>query len=60
MDTERIIAVGLLTQRDVNLLGPTFERLWPIEEAPSFADLLRTIDEVDRKLAAGEPEAPRS
>ncbi len=55
MDAERIIAVGLLTQRDVNLLGPTFERLWPVEEAPSFADLLLKIDEVDRELGAREP-----
>lgn len=50
MDPERIVAVGLLTQRDVNLLGLTFERLWPVEEAPSFEELLRAIDEADRKL----------
>jgi hypothetical protein len=48
---ERIVAVGLLTQRDLNLLGPTFERAWPIEEAPStFEDLLMAIDQADRKL----------
>jgi len=45
--SERIVAVGLLTQNDVKLLGPTFDRLWPIEEAPSFSDLLRAIDEAD-------------
>jgi hypothetical protein len=50
LDPERIVAVGLLTQRDVNLLGLTFERLWPVEEAPSFEELLRAIDEADRKL----------
>jgi len=47
---ERIVAVGLLTRRELNLLGPTFERAWPIEEAPSFSGLLRAIDEADRKL----------
>jgi hypothetical protein len=30
---DRIVAVGLLTRRDLDLLGPTFERAWPIEEA---------------------------
>jgi hypothetical protein len=49
---ERIVAVGLLTQQDLNLLGPTFERVWPVEEAPSFGELLRAIDEADRRLAA--------
>lgn len=48
---ERIVAVGLLTQRDLNLLGPTFERAWPIEEAPSrFEELLHAIDDADRQL----------
>lgn len=47
---ERIVAVGLLTRRDLKLLGPTFDRIWPVEEAPSFSELLRAIDEADRKL----------
>lgn len=47
---ERIVAVGLLTQRELNLLGPTFERVWPVEEAPHFNELLRAIDEADRQL----------
>jgi hypothetical protein len=49
---ERIVAVGLLTQGDLRLLGPTFERVWPVEEAPHFSELLRAIDEADRKLKA--------
>ena len=57
MERERIVAVGLLTQRDVKLLGPTFERLWPVEDAPAFGELLRAIDDADRKLhrPADEP-----
>ena len=47
---ERIVAVGLLTRRDMNMLGPTFDRAWPVEEAPSFSELLRAIDEADRRL----------
>ena len=48
--SERIVAVGLLTQRDLSLLGPTFDRVWPIEETPSFNELLRAIDEADRDI----------
>lgn len=50
MDYEQIVAVGLLTRNDVRLLGPSFERLWPVEEAPHFNGLLRAIDEADRRL----------
>jgi hypothetical protein len=51
---DRIVAVGLLTQQDLNLLGPTFERAWPVEDAPSFDELLRAIDDADRKLQEAE------
>ena len=47
---ERIVAVGLLTRREVQLLGPTFDRVWPVEEAPHFHELLRAIDEADQRL----------
>ena len=47
---ERIVAIGLLTRRELNILGAGFDRAWPIEEAPEFETLLRAIDEADRKL----------
>lgn len=47
---DRIVAVGLLTGQDLEALGPTFDRVWPVEEAPHFNELLRAIDEADRKL----------
>jgi hypothetical protein len=52
------VAVGLLTQRELNLLGPSFERAWPVEEAPAFSELLRAIDDADRRLQeqAGPPK----
>src|SRR5207248_3274024 len=37
---ERIVAVGLLTERDLSLLGPTLSRVWPVELKPSFNELL--------------------
>ena len=52
---DRIVAVGLLTQKELNLLGPTFERLWPVEDAPRFEQLLEAIDEADRQLQARMP-----
>ena len=53
---DRIIAVGLLTRRDLELLGPTFSRLWPVEETPCFSHLLQAIDEADlENRSIGEP-----
>jgi hypothetical protein len=57
MPRERIVAVGLLTERDLRLLGARFDRLWPVEDAPEFAELLRAIDAADEELQrAGETE----
>ena len=50
MSEQRIIAVGLLTARDVEMLGPTFDRLWPVENTPCFSHLLQAIDEADREI----------
>ena len=47
---ERIVAVGLLTDHDLRLLGSSFERLWPVDEAPCFDGLLQAIDDADREL----------
>ena len=55
---ERIVAVGLLTRRDLKILGPTFDRIWPVEEAPSFNQLLRAIDEADRVLEERSKRPP--
>lgn len=50
MERRRIIAVGLLTQQDLELLGPTFGRAFPVDDTPCFTNLLRAIDEADREL----------
>jgi hypothetical protein len=54
--SERIVAVALLTERDLGLLGPAFDRAWPVEEATSFEELLRAIDDSERRLK--QPERP--
>jgi hypothetical protein len=46
----RIVAVGLLTQENLDLLGPTFTRAWPVEDTPCFSELLQAIDEADRQI----------
>ena len=55
MDGDGIIAIGLLTQNDVRLLGPSFDRLWLVEQAPAFADLLRVIDRADHDRRLTKP-----
>ena len=65
MSQERIVAVGLLTQRDLELLGHGFSRLWPVDQTPCFTDLLSAIDEADEQLQSAhelkmEQPAPSS
>lgn len=60
----RIVAVGLLTQHDLDVLGQNFTRSYPVDETPCFGELLRAIDEADRELrltvvVPGNPQAPR-
>ena len=50
MARKRIVAVGLLTQREVEMLGHGFSRLWPVDETPCFTDLIKAIDEADEQL----------
>ncbi len=47
---DRVIAVGLLTARDIAVLGRGFDRLFPVEETPCFGELLLAIDEADREI----------
>ena len=58
MANHRIVAVGLLTQREVELLGHGFSRLWPVDQTPCFQDLLQAIDDADRHLSEGEHAEP--
>jgi len=49
--SERIVAIGLLTKRDLRLLGSAFDRAWPVGDAALFEGLLGAIDEADLALA---------
>jgi len=50
MNNDHIVAVGLLTQSNLDIFGPSFSHPWPVDEAPHFHRLLRAIDEADREL----------
>jgi hypothetical protein len=48
--SRHIVAVGLLTEEDLDMLGNTFTRLWPVDGVPKFDELLAAIDEADQTL----------
>jgi hypothetical protein len=48
-EDEAIYAVALVTRGELNKLGPSFDRAWPVEMTPCFGDLLSAIDEADRE-----------
>ena len=56
---EGIVAVGLLTQRDLYKLGRTFDRAWPVDETPCFGTLLQRIDEADRDIRRARETATK-
>jgi len=50
MFERQIVAVGLLTEHELKLLGQGFSRAWPIDATPCFEGLLLAIDEAEREL----------
>jgi len=53
-EPERIVAVGLLTQSDLDMLGQGFRRAFRIDENPSFEDLLAAIDAAEERRTGGK------
>lgn len=49
MSDEKIVAVALLTQSNLDTYGAALKRVFPIYETPSFGDLLDAIDQADRE-----------
>ncbi len=50
MDTrDDIVAIGLLTQDDIQRLGGSFSRLFPLPSDGAFDDLIKAIDKADRE-----------
>jgi hypothetical protein len=44
--SDRIVAVGFLTQNDLKILGQGFDRIFPISEDVSFDDLLAKLESI--------------
>jgi len=49
-EPERIVAIGLLTQRDLDLLGSGFRRAFRVDESPCFEELLAKIDAAEQQV----------
>lgn len=49
MNGERIVAVGLLTERELALVGQELRRIYRVDEDESFTELLTAIDLADAK-----------
>ena len=50
-ESRHIVAIGLLTQQELEMLGQGFDRAYPIDDDLIFEDLLLAIDRADRELA---------
>lgn len=46
--SDRIVAVGLLTESDLSMLGDGFRRAYRLEDQHDFECLLHQIDEAER------------
>jgi hypothetical protein len=52
---DHFVAVALLTQRDLNVLGQGFRQRYRVHGAGGFEDLLAQLDDIEPVEAAQEP-----
>ena len=57
---ERVVAVGLLSERELAIVGQTLRRVYRIDERDCFDDLLRAIDEADGLCAKSERQLDKA
>ena len=58
-ENNRVVAVGLLTERDLAVLGEGFRRAYRIDEHHEFHDLLAAIDLADQEGMPATMPCPR-
>lgn len=46
-DRNDIVAIGLFTARDLERLGSSFTRVYPVETSDGFADVLAKLEAID-------------
>jgi hypothetical protein len=56
MPNDRFVAVGLLTQRDLEVLGSGFRRAFPLNDTTDFTSLLIEIDEATQSFGSAFPQ----
>jgi hypothetical protein len=56
MGSEHFVAVGLLTRRDVDVLGSGFRAAFPLRNTTDFTSLLVRIDEVTEGNEVGRKQ----
>ena len=56
MAKRQIVAIGLLTEHELQLLGAGFSRAWPLNESPCFDGLLQAIDDAEREMRRARDE----
>ena len=49
VEHERIVAIGLLTETHVRMLGSSLKKVFPLPEDGRFDQLLEALDRLDRK-----------
>jgi hypothetical protein len=49
MPADRIVAVCLLSQSELERYGSGLKKVFPVEGTPCFDELLRLLDEADRR-----------
>jgi hypothetical protein len=57
MPSDRFVAVGLLTRRDLDVLGNGFRRAFPLNDTTDFTSLLIEMDRVKQPAKEGAPAA---
>jgi hypothetical protein len=49
MPDDQIVAVALLTAENLRTFGSCLKKVYPIDQAPAFEDLIRALDEADQQ-----------
>ena len=49
MESERIVAIALLTETNVRMLGGSLKKVFPLPEDGRFDQLLEALDHMDGK-----------
>jgi hypothetical protein len=56
-EAERIVAIGLLTEQDLDILGTGFRRAFRVDDTPCFDELLAAIDTAEKRAEAMRTES---